>query len=483
MERDKMQTNTKRPVSSVAERTALNGKMGKRSDEHEESEHIDFKMVTFSLGGKDYGIDIMKVKEIAKFRAFTYVPNTPEFVRGVYNLRGDIISIIDLRIMFNLAFDERAEGSPHDGLIIRLEENMLGVIVDSIARVVGISRSSIQPPHPIFADINLKYIEGVVEHNERLYIILDVERIFARKESRKAEEAASPAYDEAASAGTSLPASGRDTRSAEEQKAPTKTPTQDPENLPDSESQSVSFEFVRDTLATFAGFHVTPLNSAWVQKRFEEWTKDREREKKSIQFESSDDAQQFLSPFYSRDTGRFWSSAYAQTIRSLLPAPNPGSFYVWNAGCGGGYETYSMAAILASRFPEARIKIWAHDKDLLKVSSAPNLVFPEQTVPEEFRDYVVSGTNGSSFSTEIKDRIVFEYHDVLHANTLPAVDIVLARDLLSFLGPEEQHTFINHASEKLKPGGLIIVGEHEQLDHIDRFTPIEPAVPGVYQVI
>jgi len=60
----------------------------------------DFKMVTFSLGGKDYGIDIMKVKEIAKFSQFTYVPNTPPFVRGVYNLRGEIISIIDLRLFF-----------------------------------------------------------------------------------------------------------------------------------------------------------------------------------------------------------------------------------------------------------------------------------------------------------------------------------------------------------------------------------------------
>lgn len=478
-----METNTKRPVSSVAERTALNGRLGKRSDGHEESEHIDFKMVTFSLGGKDYGIDIMKVKEIAKFRTFTYVPNTPEFVRGVYNLRGDIISIIDLRIMFNLAFDELAEGSPHDGLIIRLEENMLGVIVDSIARVVGISRSSIQPPHPIFADINLKYIEGVVEHNDRLYIILDVERIFAR-EGRKAEDVAAPTgYDEAPSGDTPLRTTEHDAGNAEEQNSPKEASSQPRDNLPESQTQSVSFEFVRDTLATFAGFHVTPLNSAWVQQRFEEWATNREHEKKSIQFESGEDAQQFLSPFYSRDSGRFWSSAYAQTIRSLLPASNPGSFYVWNAGCGGGYETYSMAAILASRFPEARIKVWAHDKDLLKISSAPNLVFPEQTVPEEFREYVVSGTNGSSFSAEIKDRIVFEYHDVLHANTLPAVDIVLARDLLSFLGPEEQHTFISQASEKLKPGGLIIVGEHEQLDHFDRFKPIEPEMHGVYQVI
>ena len=63
---------------------------------------IDYKMVTFSLADKDYAIDIMKVKEIAKAGHFTYVPNTMPFVLGVYNLRGEIIPIIDLRLFFNI---------------------------------------------------------------------------------------------------------------------------------------------------------------------------------------------------------------------------------------------------------------------------------------------------------------------------------------------------------------------------------------------
>ena len=63
---------------------------------------IDFKMVTFSLANKDYAINIMQVKEIAKAGNFTYVPNTSPFVLGVYNLRGDIIPVIDLRIFFNI---------------------------------------------------------------------------------------------------------------------------------------------------------------------------------------------------------------------------------------------------------------------------------------------------------------------------------------------------------------------------------------------
>ena len=124
---------------------------------------VDFKMVTFSLAGKDYGIDIMKVKEIARFVNFTYVPNTPNYVRGVYNLRGDIISIIDLRAMFNLPFKQKSSNEEESGLIIRLDSTLIGVIVDRIDKVVGINSNNIQPPHPIFGDINIKYISGVVE--------------------------------------------------------------------------------------------------------------------------------------------------------------------------------------------------------------------------------------------------------------------------------------------------------------------------------
>ena len=78
---------------------------------HDQMVVVDFKMVTFSLAGKDYAIDIMRVKEIAKAGNFTYVPNTSPFVLGVYNLRGDIIPIIDLRILFNIPVPARKKKS------------------------------------------------------------------------------------------------------------------------------------------------------------------------------------------------------------------------------------------------------------------------------------------------------------------------------------------------------------------------------------
>ena len=79
-------------------------------EQKERAETVDFKMITFSLAGKDYGVDIMNVKEIAKADKFTFVPNAASFVRGVYNLRGDIIPIIDLRIFFHLPQDRKMDG-------------------------------------------------------------------------------------------------------------------------------------------------------------------------------------------------------------------------------------------------------------------------------------------------------------------------------------------------------------------------------------
>src|SRR5574344_1018477 len=98
----------------------------------EKNSVIDYKMVTFSLAGKDYAIDIMKVKEIAKAGCFTYVPNALPFVLGVYNLRGDIIPIIDLRLFFNSPVPEHDENYLENMLIVTVGEQTFGVVVDAI---------------------------------------------------------------------------------------------------------------------------------------------------------------------------------------------------------------------------------------------------------------------------------------------------------------------------------------------------------------
>jgi purine-binding chemotaxis protein CheW len=408
------------------------------SDEQEQLERIDYKMVTFSLGGKDYGIDIMKVKEIAKYHHFTYVPNTPPFVRGVYNLRGDIISVIDLRLMFNLPAEQRESGKPENGLILRLESNLIGVIVDKIDRVVGISSESIQPPHPIFADINIKYISGVVEHEDRLYIILDVERIFSKDEEGEVEKSMDIETEAETAADSSAASSS------------------------EAEPEDVSLGFIEETLETFKGFYVSELNRTWIRDRFEQWKRDRRSSGRDVQLKDIDDADEYMRGFFSQHTADFWRGPYRDAFRSVLPDPSSTLFSVWNPGCGKGYESYSIAGILRKAFPEASIKVWASDKDLLSISTAPNLMFEQSAVPEDLSDFVVSSKNGHSFSEEIKDLIAFEYHDLANPSSLPDMDLIVARDVLSFMPTAEQERILGVMHERCKPGGVLILGTNEE---------------------
>ena len=400
----------------------------------ERIENIDFKMIAFTLAGKDYSIDIMKVREISKATHFTYVPNSLPYVRGVYNLRGDIISIIDLRTMFNIPSTKSDKGDTDEIIILRLDDYLLGVIVDSIDKVVGISSETIQPPHPIFGDINIKFIQGVVEKDKRLYIILDVESIFGQD------------------------ADNIDVIPTKYTSAPKYT-----ENKP----EELNMGFISETLRTFSKFNVTDLNNKWVETRFEEWKKLRGNNSEDLQLHSVQDSEEFLSRFYSTDTGRFWSEDYRNRVASLLDNNSKGALRVWNPGCGKGYETYSIAALLVEKYKKASIKIWANDKDLMSISNAPNLVLDKQNLPEYMDAHIIAVNSKFQFNQNIKDIVLFEYHDITHPNTFPAVDIIIARDILSFLSYSEQLRMITEFQDKLVPGGLLIIGQNEELPDND----------------
>jgi len=428
------------------------------TEEDAQRDDIDFKMVTFSLGGKDYGVDIMKVKEIAKFESFTFVPNTQPFVMGVYNLRGDIISLIDMRIMFNLPAPQRSDLQPEDGLILRLDSGLIGVVVDRIDRVVGISSESIQPPHPIFADINLKYLSGVVEHEDRLYIILDVERILGET----AEEPESvPELPGSAEANSSVP-EARDDRPAQTGVGTTTTA-----------------DMVAPTLHSLSGFTMSDLNRHWVEGRIEEWSAGHGG---STQITTQEEVDEFLAPFASPYTGRFWEEDYLDAVRSLLAADLEGGINVWNPGCGGGYEAYSIACVLRASHPEARIKVWASDNDLLSVSAAPNLTFEKRELPAFYEPFVTEGSRGLGFNADIKQIVLFEFSDITHVNTIPACNIVVIRDILSFLSVREQRRVLAMVEESTTTDTIVISGSNEDLSRMGRFADVSTGLVRAFTV-
>ncbi|MDR2343944.1 MAG: chemotaxis protein CheW [Spirochaetaceae bacterium] len=408
-------------------------------------DNCDYKMVTFSLAGKDYGVDIMNVKEIAKADKFTYVPNAASFVRGVYNLRGDIIPIIDLRTFFHLPIEKKDDGW-ENMLILHIDERVYGTIVDMIDKVVSINSDTIQAAHPIFGDINSKYIGGVVENKGALYIILDVVHIFSQKqEEKQASRDSVQNRDGAAYFETDVPAA--------------ESPWQE---------QAVTANdlgFIKEGLAALKKFYPSPVNEDWLAGRLVDWGASHDKD--DIQLKSTTDADAYLEPFFSPCTGKFWTSDYAYDVKALFPDLSSNNIQVWNIGCGRGYETFSLACILKLRYPDGHIKIWANDSDIMAIANAPNMVFELDDVPDYCQTFMSKGRTGYVFNSLIKDSIVFEYHDVSNVNTLPELDIVVCRDTLSFLAPDCQKKVFADISEKLKSKGIVILGTNETMPDSD----------------
>ena len=144
-------------------------------------------LITFRLGSGEYAIDIMQAKEIIKMEKITLIPKAPDFVEGVINLRGNIIPIIDLKKRFHL---EETEGDKNTGIIIvKIEDVDMGIIIDSISKVVSISNSDIQPPPPMLSGIGQKYIKGVGKLEDKLLVVLDLEKLFTTDEDDDSDEA------------------------------------------------------------------------------------------------------------------------------------------------------------------------------------------------------------------------------------------------------------------------------------------------------
>lgn len=430
--------------------------MQEAMEDKENVSAVDYKMVTFSLAGKDYAIDIMQVKEIAKTGRFTYVPNTLPFVLGVYNLRGEIIPIIDLRLFFNIDIPTRDDNSVENMLIVSVGDQLFGVVVDAIDKVIGIQKSKIQPPHPLFGDINIKYIYGVVECQDHLYILLDIERIFNARISAKDKDNGMDNVYVNSSVGEVMPTQMNT-------QAVSHTASNPDAAAPKQETASEQdYKFVIEELRNLKKFYVSDINEEWVKARFNQWSS--EKGAGNSQLQSEKDADEFLGPFWSKCNGTWWTKQYADEVYKLLPENNAKQIVVWNPGCGKGIESYSLACVLKRRYPNSKIRIYAHEIDLLNVSNAPLLSIPDTNANDWYSPYVTRKVSGEyTFNQEIKDIVMFEYHDCTNSNSLPMVDIVFARDVLSMLPVESQNIVVGDFDEKLKGNGIIILGAGETL--------------------
>ena len=153
------------------------------------SEISNNEFLTFTLGSEEYGLDILKVQEIRGYDAVTSIANTPDFIKGVVNLRGTIVPIVDLRIIFKLTKVEYDQFTVV--IILNFGHRVVGVVVDSVSDVLTLSHEQIRAAPELSAALDTRYILGLGTVDERMLILVDIEKLMSSGEMALMDEATS----------------------------------------------------------------------------------------------------------------------------------------------------------------------------------------------------------------------------------------------------------------------------------------------------
>ena len=143
------------------------------------------QIVSFSMGDEEYGVDISQIQEIVRMREVTHIPEMPEFIEGVMNLRGKVVPVVDLRKRFR--FESENTKSTRI-IVVDITGNTVGLVVDAVSEVLRLPQRTIEPPPLMIAGISREYIKGVGKVRERLIILLDLEKVLSLEEQTALQE-------------------------------------------------------------------------------------------------------------------------------------------------------------------------------------------------------------------------------------------------------------------------------------------------------
>ncbi len=152
------------------------------------TEVLTDEYLTFVLGSEEYGIEILKVQEIRGYDAVTQIANTPEFIKGVINLRGNIVPIVDLRIKFNLGNVEYNELTVV--IVLNIGGRVVGIVVDGVSDVIALSATQVRPVPELVSTIDTKYLLGLGAVDGRMLILVDIERLMSSRDMALVDEMA-----------------------------------------------------------------------------------------------------------------------------------------------------------------------------------------------------------------------------------------------------------------------------------------------------
>ncbi len=176
--KDRAKTQEAEPAQTETSASARRATSRLRSFASDATEH-ETQVVTFQLAKEEYAIDILQVQEIVMMTNITRMPKAPHFIEGIVNLRGQMIPIIDMRKRFALGETE------HDAetriIIVDIGE-IVGMVVDGVRDVIRLPDSAISPPPPMIQGISADYLKGIGQFDERLLIMLDLEKVLTAEE-------------------------------------------------------------------------------------------------------------------------------------------------------------------------------------------------------------------------------------------------------------------------------------------------------------
>ena len=140
-----------------------------------ETVNDELKLIIFKLGREEYGMDILRVQEIKRMMGITRVPSTPTFIRGVINLRGSVLPVIDLRTRLGLAENDLTEAARI--IVVLVNDGIVGFIVDEVVEVTTISTQDVESAQTLSSGLSADFITGIAKADNRLYIMLNPDAI------------------------------------------------------------------------------------------------------------------------------------------------------------------------------------------------------------------------------------------------------------------------------------------------------------------
>lgn len=144
------------------------------------------EFLTFALGDEEYGVDILKVQEIRGYDAVTRIPDTPDFIKGVINLRGTIVPVVDMRVKFQLP---RADYNAFTVMIVlNVANRVVGMVVDGVSDVVALRPDQIRPAPEFGATVGAQFLTGIGTLDERMLILIDIEKMIGSADMALVDE-------------------------------------------------------------------------------------------------------------------------------------------------------------------------------------------------------------------------------------------------------------------------------------------------------